>query len=283
VMVGNLWNVATYPGPGDLATVTARQPYPYITPTFYDRPSGNANYNALQVSLTRPPVKGFSYSLNYTWSKSINLGCDGSITENCSIQNPYNLRPDRSVAGTDLPQIFTASVTADSPVGKGKQFSTNNSVADYIIGNWQLNSIIAATSGQDYTLTVSGDIPNVNHAVSWDNFVRPNLVGSPIAPNKSPSEWFNTAAFAIPAPYTFGDFGRNALRGDKFFDMDMSLIRSFPINEQFSLQFRAEAFNILNHPVWGLPDANYQDPNFGTITSTRSTARQLQFALKLYY
>jgi hypothetical protein len=100
----------------------------------------------------------------------------------------------------------------------------------------------------------------------------------------STQEWFNTAAFAPPAPFTFGDSGRNSLRADWFKNLDLSLFRDFPIGERRSLQFRAEAFNVTNTPTWGIPinDLN-NHAQLGTITSTRSTERQLQLSLKLYF
>ena len=95
--------------------------------------------------------------------------------------------------------------------------------------------------------------------------------------------WFNTSAFVTPAVYTFGDAGRNILRGARFQNVDMSLFRSFPFAERRRLEFRAEAFNMLNHVNLGQPDATVGDAGFGKVTSTRGTERQLQLALKLFF
>jgi hypothetical protein len=283
LVVGGLYNTAMTPGPGNLAQVVAREPYPYIEPTFYDRSIGNSSYNALQASLNHQTSHGLAYLVSYTWSKTINLGCDEFFAGACSIPNQYDLKPDRSVAGTNLPHVLTASFVAQSPVGKNQKFTTHNAIGDYLIGNWSLNGIVTFTSGLAYNISESGDSANTNHALSWDNYNRPDLVGSPHSGSKNLTQWFNTAAFAPTAPYTFGTLGRNTMQADAFKNFDLSLFRVFPIGEARSLQFRAEAFNVFNHPTWGTPDSNLGDQNFGKVTSTRSTERQLQFGMKLHY
>jgi hypothetical protein len=127
---------------------------------------------------------------------------------------------------------------------------------------------------------ISGDVANTG---TGSNYERLNVVGNPSVSNPSPAQWFNKAAFAVPAPLTFGDLGRNALRGQKFWNLDTSLVREVPLGERRHLQFRADLFNIANHPVWGSPLSNYNDPQFGKILSTRSTPRQVQFAMKFQF
>ena len=113
--------------------------------------------------------------------------------------------------------------------------------------------------------------------------MRANLVGDPNLSNPSPGEWFNPSAFAVPAIYTFGNLGRNALRTDGSFNLDLSVFRDFPIRERMHLQFRAEAFNALNNVVYGTPDTNLGSPTFSHVFSTANTPRQLQFGLKLEF
>jgi hypothetical protein len=283
--VGGLYNVALTPGPGTPAEVTARQPYPYISPTFYDRSIGNSSYNSFQFSANHRSSSGLTYLVSYTWSKSIDVGCSGFFgIESCSVQNPYDISGDRSVSGFDLTHVLTASATAPLPFGKGKRFANSSGFVNYIIGNWQLNGILTLTSGVPYNVYISSDIPNVGNFDPGSGNVRANVVGDPNLPNPSTTEWFNTAAFAPPAPFTFGDSGRNSLRANWFRNLDLSLLKDFPFSERRSLQFRAEAFNVTNTPTWGIPvnDLN-NHAQFGSITSTRSTERQLQLSLKLYF
>jgi Carboxypeptidase regulatory-like domain/TonB dependent receptor len=283
--VGGLYNVAQTPGPGTPAQVTARQPYPYITPTFYDRSIGNSSYNGFQFSTNHRSSNGLTYLVSYTWSKSIDVGCSGFFgIESCSVQDPYNIKGDRSVSGFDLRHVLSASATAPLPFGKGRRFANSSGFINYIVGSWQVNGILTLTSGLPYSVYISSDIPNVGNFAPWSGNVRANQVGDPNSPSGSLTEWFNTDAFAPPAPFTFGNSGRNSLQADWFKNLDLSLFKDFPFSERRSLQFRAEAFNVTNTPTWGIPvnDLN-NHAQFGSITSTRSTERQLQLSLKLYF
>ena len=277
--VGGLYNVALIPGPGTAAEVQARRPYPDITPTNYDRSIGKSSYNGLQFSLNHQVSHGFGYIASYTWSKAIDLGCSGFFgVEGCSIPDPYHLMSDRSVAGFDLTHVFSFSSTAELPFGQGKRFASQNRVVDAVIGGWQLNGIVTLTSGQPYSLSISQDVANTG--IGYD---RLNLIGDAHPSNPTPSEWFNTAAVTAPAPYTFGNLGRNAFRADWSKNLDLSIFRSFPLGEKRRLEFRAESFNLTNTPTWGIPVSDIHNPNFGRVLGTRSTERQLQFALKLYF
>ena len=188
------------------------------------------------------------------------------------------------VCGFDLTHNFTGSWVYQLPVGAGGRFMTGNKVLDNVIGHWQFNGIGTFTSGQPYDIGVSGDIANTGNASGAPyGYERLNVIGNHALANPSPAEWFNKSAFAVPAPYTFGDLGRNALRADGFVDFDLSLFRQFPITENKRLEFPFESFNSTNTPTWGLPDRTFNDPTFGQVLSTRSVERQLQFALKFYF
>jgi hypothetical protein len=220
------------------------------------------------------------YLIAYTWSKDIDIGCSGYFSvEGCSLQNPYDLNGSRSVSAYDLPQVFSASLVYKVPSP-----NTDIKAVNYAIGNWEVSSIFQATSGLPYDVGVSGDIANTGNAGCCSyGYERANLVGNPNLSNPTPAEWFNTAAFAVPAIYTFGDLGRDALRADRYINLDLSLVRNFPIGEQRRFQFRADLFNVANHPVWGVPGETLNSTQFGTITSTRSTQREIQFAGKFFF
>lgn len=278
--VGGIFNTAEFPGPGDAATVASRRPFPYITPTRYDTSLGYSNYQALEVRLSRATRNGFTYLLSYTWSKSIDLACSGDYgVEGCEIQNVYDLAMDRSVSGFDLTHSFVGSAHYELPFAIGNPgASPSSKVFRSIVRNWELNGIISLHSGLPYDVTYQGDLANTGNT-----FVRVNLVGNPTLEQPTPSEWFNPTAFAIPAPYTFGDLGRNSLRSDWFRNLDCSLVRRFPIREEVALTLRLEAFNAFNEVVFAAPGNVINGPNFGVVTSTANLPRQVQVALKLVF
>ncbi len=269
------YNVAVTPGPGN---PQLRAPFPYITPTQYEQSNGSSSYNALQAQFDRRLASGLAYTISYTWSKTIDVACDGYFgAEGCFIRNPYNPAADRSVAGIDLPQMLTADVTYFLPFGKGQRFQTGNRVADAVVGGWQVNAIATLTSGRPYTVSYSGDVANTGN-----NYQGVNLVGDPHLANPTISKWFNTAAFQAPAQYTYGDVGRNTMRSNWYRDLDLSIFRRFSI-KRVQTEFRLETFNITNTSVWGIPDATLNSPTFGQISNTASTQRELQLALKIYF
>jgi hypothetical protein len=278
--VGGIYNGALTPGPGD---PQSRAKYPYIAPTFYDRSQGSGNYNGLQVSLDRRYTNGLSYGVSYTWSKSMNVGGDGYYgVEGGVPQDAYDpARFDRSVSGLDLAHILSVNTLYDIPVGRGKRFSTGHSAFDYIVGGWQINNLFQAHSGIAFTPLSSSDIANTGQALNYEHL---NRVGSPGLSKKNTAEWFNTAAYATPALYTFGDAGRNSLRGPSYWELDSSVFRQFPVGEGRRFEFRAEAFNLFNNVDLGQPQNDINSGTaFGTINSTANTARQIQLALKFIF
>jgi hypothetical protein len=269
-------NAALRPGPGD---PQLRAPFPYIQPqNGYVRSLGKSNYNALQVSAEGRSIGGLSYKLAYTYSKAINFGCDmyGSF---CDVQDPYNFERDKGVAGFDLTHIFSTGVVYELPFGRGRRWSTGNSALDEIAGGWQLNGILSLSSGRPYDVQVPIEIANTNNI---SGALRPNVVGDPHEGTTKLNP-ININAFALPAAFTFGDMGRNSLRSDWNRNLDISLFRNFQLTEAKKLEFRFEAFNVTNTPVFGMPDNNITDGNFGQVSSTANTERQLQLALKFYF
>ncbi|MGH9581324.1 MAG: hypothetical protein ACRD4O_00115 [Bryobacteraceae bacterium] len=279
--LGGYRNTAVTPGPGDAAVVASRQPYPYITPTFYDQSIGQSKYNSFQFRLQQATTKGLSYLISYTRSKSMDVGCSGSFgAEGCEITDPYNLNLDRSVSGFDIPNDLSASFVYQIPVGRGKNFSTGNKTLDYIVGNWELSGVLNIYSGVPFDVTTAnGDISNTGNVTERADLVLAN----PYPATQTPAEWINPAAFASPAPYTFGTLGRNTLRTDATKNLDLSIIRRFPFKERYTIEFRADSFNLTNTPIFSQPQSTLGNQNFGVITSTRNDPRELQFALKFLF
>jgi outer membrane receptor protein involved in Fe transport len=277
--LGGFYNVALTPGPGD---PRQRSLYPYIRPTRYQTSWGRSSYQAFQVLYDRKLSRGFAHVVSYTWSKAIDAGCSGWFgVEGCSIQNPYKFNDERSVSAFDLTHTLAVNWVYELPVGPGKRFNTGQRVADFILGNWQINGIATIRSGAPFNLSVPGDIANTGNS----GYMRPNLIGDPriSEPKPTPGLWFNPAAFASPAPYTFGNFGRNRLRADYFRNFDMSVFRQFRISESKRVEFRAEAFNTFNTPTFGAPTGSISSVNFGKVLGTANSPRQLQLGLKILF
>jgi hypothetical protein len=289
--ITGLWNTAQTPGLGTVAQVRARTPFPwYNTSAFYSTSNGTSNYNALQVRLDRRFSNGFQYLVSYTWSKAIGVGGSGLFdVENgpgsggYSIwQNYYDLKASKGVLAFNIPQFLAMSGLYTLPVGQGQRY-LNHGAAGYILGNWQANAAIQLRSGQPYNMAVSGDIANIEAPAgdSWFSYMRPNVVGNPKFSHPTRNEWYNTAAFVSPATGSYGNSGTNSLSSSHVAEADMSLFKKFPIREQFSLTFRAEAFNIFNIQNYGVPDNNISDPTAGVITSNVTTPREIQLGLHL--
>lgn len=278
--LGGYWNTALTPGPGD---PQLRAPYPYIHPTYYDQSTANANYNALQVALNRRFTNGLSYSAAYTWSKAINLedgwfGVEGSV-----VQDPYHPRANgsRGVAGTDLPNVLAVSTVYELPFGAGERFSLRNRVLDKILGNWQENNMFQAYSGVPFMPVISSDIANTGNGATYETL---DLIGNPHLAHRTPAAWFNRSAYAVPPLYHFGTASRNSLRSDPFWDLDASLFKQVRFDNERSLELRLEAFNLLNHPVFGIPSTDFNSgASFDTIDTTTSSPRELQIAVKLVF
>lgn len=273
--IGGFYNTALTPGPG---AVQPRALWTYAPASNYDRSIGRGNYNALQVKLEQRFSKGLSYLVGYTWSKSIDIASSGQFgVEGFSLQNPYVPNNDRSVSAYDIPQNFSAAVVYDLPFGKGRRWAADGAAAR-ILGNWQFNAIVLIRSGQPYTPTMGLDVANIG-----TNSTRPNLVGNAVMANPVPEAWFNKSAYASPAVYNFGTAGRDQLRTDGYQNFDLSLFRQDNLTERVKLQLRVELFNAFNQPTFGTPQTNFTNSRFGQVSSTVSTARQIQLGMKVLF
>ncbi|HEX4007384.1 MAG TPA: TonB-dependent receptor [Acidobacteriaceae bacterium] len=259
-------------------------PYPYIPQMPYTQSLSHTVYNSLQVSSQIHLHSGVTSTLAYTWSKALTTGCDG-YNSGCEIQNPYNLSIDRGPAAYDLPQIFTGSFVIPLPFGTGAM-KARSGIVNQLIGGWQLNGIVSVNSGPRYDVQDDNGISNINNFYGAE---RADEVGNPHANTSayplSKLDPININAFADPAPGTFGTMGRNSLHADWGRDLDASFFRSFRVTDSKKFEFRAEAFNVTNTPVFAAPDTYLPDgPGyFGVVSSTANTARQLQVALKFYF
>jgi hypothetical protein len=272
---------------------------------------GRAQYDSLEVKAeTKSARHGLYALLGYTWSHTYDSGMpDGLGTNPGAVYWPLpgTKRLDWGLSQLNLNDSFTASVLYDLPFGKGKQFGGNwNGATNAILGNWHVDLIERATSGFPLFVVDSADESGTFFSYNGFTLQRPNQVGDPnkagpVAGNptcNAPAQihtkanWFNPCAFA-PAPGgELGTAARAPVIGPRFVNTDFSVIKNFPFSfrEGMNLQFRAEFFNVFNHPQFylnGLGDSGQQDINtpssFGVINNTVNNPRLVQFALRLAF
>jgi len=244
---------------------------------------GNNTFNALQVTLERRFTNGFLWQTQYMWSHGI---ADSSIGagESLTFQNQSCRACDRSDTNIDVRHTTTSNAIYKLPFARNSR----------ILGGWELSGIGTASSGRPVNITLSRRANQLLDGNTGSQ--RPNLVpGQSIyAANQTINNWFNPAAFAIPAAGTWGNLGRYVGRGPGYYEIDTALQKRFALTERIGLNFRTEAFNLFNHPIFNNPSgsigANPASPsaNFGRITSILNTGavgtgtpRRLQFALRL--
>ncbi|MFN0106027.1 MAG: TonB-dependent receptor domain-containing protein [Bryobacteraceae bacterium] len=235
-------------------------------------------YHAATLRVEKRFSSGLSFLLAYTFSKLIdnNTGDGGNnFTESGdnSVRNWDNLAAERSVSTNDLPQRLVISTSYELPIGK-----SGPAVYRGLAGGWQLNAIMSFQSGNVIAVSQNGTAFGSG---------RPNVAGDPSLANPTIDGWLNKAAFTNSPAFTFGNVGRNLprTRSDGHNNIDLSLMKTFPIRERIKLQFRAEAFNFTNTPTFGNPAGNIDAGNFGTVTglAANTNSRAVQLALKLYF
>lgn len=245
--------------------------------------TGVSSYNGLQVNFNHRWSGGLQMLLSYTYSKYLDEGSGSegwTSGSNSNYENIYNIRNEYSNDIDDIPHSFVASYIYELPYGKGKHFGSSiNKWANGILGGWQVTGITTFKSGFPMGITATSD--NLNN---YGGAQRPNLIGNPKLANPTVAEWFNVAAFAQPAAYTFGNVPRTMpdLRAPGLNNWDLAIQKYFTWRERFKLQFRAEMFNAFNHAILYEPNTSFGSPTFGTITGAYA-ARDVQMAFKLFW
>jgi hypothetical protein len=213
---------------------------PYQNENYYPN-SLFSDYNAMQVQLRRN-TKQLELEANYTWSHEI----DDEVNVFAGFEDPLDPSHDRGNGDWDTRNNFTASAVYNLP-----ELKDSSKLMQETVGGWQASSILQTRSGLGQNVEVTSGF--------FGNFMRPNVVqGAPVklANASWPNSSYNIGAFAMEPgfngifgdPSTIGTVGRNSLRGPAFFQWDMSAMKNFAITEGLKLQFRADIFNILNHP-----------------------------------
>jgi hypothetical protein len=245
----------------------------------FNKPDGSSWYNSLQVYLTHNFGQNLQFQSSYTYSKcidygSIAFGLEAGNSGQQAQSDPYDLARDKGVCDFDVRQNFVANSIYTLPF-RGNRF----------VEGWRIGGILTARSGSPFSIQDGIDQADLNDPAGQPG-ERPNLTGISTVPaggRNVQSLWFNPAAFALQPFGTLGNLGRNSLFGPGFADFDFSLSKITPIKENMNVEFRAEAFNLFNHPNFGLPVAVLTSPLVGQVLNTIGTARQLQFALKFTF
>jgi hypothetical protein len=263
------------PGPGP---VDPRRPIPGFGNITLIEPAGSSVYHSIQTSLERRFAGGIHFLGAYAFSKSIDDASDFLATsgDDNYPQDNARLFLERGFSNFDLRHRFTFTGLFMLPYGR----LPAGGVVSYLLSSWQLGLITSMQSGFPFTPKLSRDNSNTGNIGGLFGSDRPHLVGDPRLEKSTPDRFFNTDAFVIPLPYTFGNSGRNVVTGPGLVNVDVSLSRRFPLPGERWLEFRAEFFNLFNTPPLGLPERNAdQTATFGKILSA-GPARQIQFALR---
>jgi hypothetical protein len=236
-------------------------------------------YDAGYVNIRRRYSAGLSLLANYTWAKNLSDAPDfrSPMFESSVPQNNNNLDAEKGPA-CDIRHRFVLSAVYDIP-----SFGRKGLVGA-VTRNWQVTTIFQAQSGFPFTISVFGDTANTG-TVLGENPDRANYTGQPVFPDgtHTAGEWFNPKAFAAPAPYTFGNLGRNTVYGPGMQTVDFAVGRDFGITERTRLHVRMEAFNGLNKVNLGTPNRFVNTAQFGTITESQTPGRQIQLSARLSF
>jgi hypothetical protein len=258
------------PGAGD---VGSRSPYPEFSNIFFSESGANSEYQSLQASFHRPLSRGATLIGLYTFSKSIDdTSAFLSTTADKNFpQDSRNFRLDRGLSSFDMTHRATLAVVQKLP-GRNR-----------LTRGFQTSGILVIQSGQPFTPLLQFDNSNTGNTGGNFGSDHPNVLRNPALSNPSPDRWFDTSAFAVPEQYTFGNAGRNIVRGPGLATVDVSLSRQFTLAERGSLQFQAQAFNLLNRANFDLPEHFADAPaTFGKIFSAKAP-RQVQFSLRFSF
>ncbi len=289
----------TPPNTPENCPTAPRRPFPAVDAGIDTlRANDISNYDALQVHLEKRMSRGLEFGVSYTYAHALDDASSASLGSLNNGDFRSQLEPGLEYGNSDfdLRQRFTVNYAYLLPFGRGKAFGGNASGAlNQIIGNWQVAGIVTAQTGNWFTITDAVTSVSTSDGGGTVGYyeTRPNVVGNPNGKPCIPGTLFNTCAFVNDATFfTYGDAGRNIVRGPGLQDWDFSIFKLFPIGEQRRFEFRSEFFNIWNHvnpllgPVGAISEepvaVEFGTPQFGHAIAARDP-RFIQFALKFYF
>jgi len=234
-----------------------------------------SNYNALQTNLVKRLSKGLSFTVAYTYSKSLDIGSNQpGFIDNLDLKRQYG------PSSFDTTHNLVISHIYELPFGKGKPFVNRGGVASYVLSGWQWNGVLRMVSGYPFQITSSSTSCNCPGNSQFGEQIAPVHILHGVGPT---TPWFTTSSFTTPPPNQFGNVGAESVRGPGLKQYDLSMFRAFQITERFTLQGRAEFYNLTNTPNFRAPDSTVTDSTFGIISSTTGNQRVTQLALKLLF
>ncbi len=258
------------PGPG---SIQARRPNTFFSEGNYLSDIGTASYNALQVTAETRSWHGLYLLSAYTWGKSMDN--QSSDDQTSTVQDPTNLRSEWGISDFNLASRFTLASTYQLPT-----FANSDRLVRGVFGNWMLSNIITLQTGTPVTLTLATDPANTGTTM------RPNQSSNGNSSHPTINQWFNPAAFSVPAAFTYGNASRNTVTGPPLKDWDLGLSKEFPLSHLWEstqrFQFRGEFFNFTNTPPFGQPDGGVQDATFGRVLSA-GAPREVQLSAKILF
>ncbi|MDX2182165.1 MAG: TonB-dependent receptor [Bryobacteraceae bacterium] len=270
-------------GPLSGRTVQRQQllrPYPQFGNITRNLPAfGNSSYHSLQVKFETRAWKGLTSIISYTLSKN--------LTDVSPYQNTYNRRIERAPAAFDVPQRLTTTISWDVPVGRGRAFGGQmHRALDAVAGGWNIAMFNTFQSGFPLSFGTNANTLFLTGAGGQ----RPNVIGDPNegisgSVNSRLNRYFNTAAFAQPANFTFGNAPARAswLRNPGMDNWNLTLTKTFTITERLKLNLRGSSFNLMNHPVFAGPNTTFGVAQFGVISAQANISRQHEIVLRLQF
>jgi len=258
---------------------------------------GNSSYHGGTVSLTKRARSGLTFKTSYTFSKALDMNSallsGGHQNEAGTVLSRYNLRLSKGIASYSQQHQFTTNFLYQLPFGSGKAFGSGaTGLVEKLISNWQWNGIVSVQSGFPFEPLVGSNRSGNGNArnpdvASWNPDFKGKVVLG-VAEFKKTGHYFDPNAFVLPAAGTFGNVARGALRGPGFFNVNTSFFKRIPLKERLNMQFRVEAFNVLNHANFRYPElivfaGSEIAGSAGVIRETANRERQIQFALRLEF
>jgi len=267
---------------------TGQRPLPKFGRVDIKGSDSDTKFNGLQLSLHRPLNNGLQFGAQYMWSHAMDEGSLGG-GESQEPQNAACRECEWGDTNQDIRHTLTVNWVYELPMGRDRT-NPSNGLMNVLFGGWQLSGLMQARTGRPLTITVDragSDLPDGNNRNQ-----RPSVVPDvdPYPATKTPDQWLNIAAFAVPARGTWGNIGRNTLRGPGLFQVDLALQKRFAVSGHRTFEFRWEAFNAFNRINLANPSTNISSPaSFGRITGPLNrgygtgTARQMQFMLRVNF